>query len=95
MAGRRGGGARTAATGAGNWLRFPRWEASQHPRVEEEVEELEAELVAAKACLGVAGIDGERDDVRRPEAEMTGTGASFLGAPGSILRAEDGKGTRR
>ena len=41
--------------------RFSLLEASQHARLEEEVEELEAETMAASACFRAAAVDGVRD----------------------------------
>ena len=41
--------------------RFSRLEASQHARLEEEVEELEAETMAASACFRAAAVDGAHD----------------------------------
>ena len=54
----------------GNRVRLARLEASQLARLEEEVEELEAETTASSACSGTAGDDGGRDGgVRRQEIQ--------------------------
>ena len=71
----------------GSRRRFPRWEASQHARVEEEVEELEAEMTVASAGSGMAGIIGDRGD-RGERRRRTGTqlGLGFVGSEGEKVR---------
>ena len=43
--------------------------------------ELTNNVLEGTARAGEVGGDGERDDVRRPEAEMTGTVPAIAGTP--------------